>query len=43
MTVTLDTIAQLAEFCAALVREGVTFEARETSNGQWLVTFTGGF
>ena len=30
--------------CArALVREGVTFEARETSNGQWLVTFTGGF
>lgn len=45
MTVTLDTIEQLAAFCAALVREGVTFTAgpKPGRDGVFIVTFTGGF
>ena len=39
----LDTIAELAEFCAALVREGVTFEAKAAARGGYVVTLTGGY
>ncbi len=44
MTISFNTdrIEEMAKFIANLVREGVTWETRESSNG-WVVTLTGGF
>jgi hypothetical protein len=32
-----------AKICAQFVREGVTFEAHERANGEFLITLTGGY
>lgn len=36
-------VVQFARFCAQLMREGVRFIAHERSNGEFLITLTGGF
>lgn len=41
----LDDVIALAQFCAELVRQGVTFECKKRTWGlteRWVVTFTGG-
>jgi hypothetical protein len=42
MFIYIDTISELTEIVAGLVREGLTFEVVER-NGQYLITLTGGF
>ena len=41
-TATFNSITDLAEFCAELVRQGVTFNS-VSDNGTHTVTFTGGY
>ena len=44
--ITLDTLVDLAQFLAELVRQGVTFSVRahqQAADQVWHVTLTGGF
>lgn len=34
---------EFAKICAQLAREGVTFEARDRGNGEYIIELTGGF
>ncbi len=39
-TITVTTLAQLADLCVELARQGAAYTAREVS-GQWVVEITG--
>ena len=42
MTIRCDTIDEMTEVVAGLVRQGLTFESRPQGSG-WLITLTGGY
>ncbi len=37
------SVIAFAQFCAELVRQGIKHEAHERTNGEFLVTLTGGY
>lgn len=39
----IATIEELTEIVAGLVMKGLTFEAKPSSNGTWVVYLTGGY
>jgi hypothetical protein len=41
--VTFETVERAAAFVAELVRQGVTFKARETEQGTIVITLGGGY
>jgi len=41
--VTFHSVADFADFCACLVRQGVTFTGEQLNTNEFVVTFTGGF
>ena len=43
MTARFNNVVILAQFCAELVRQGITFEVSQVFGGDYLVTFTGGY
>ena len=42
MTIRVETIKELIEITAGLVRQGVLFNAYKKDNEYWLVEFSGG-
>ncbi len=42
MKIKVDTIDELVEITAGLVKQGVCFEAY-FENGKWIIEFTGGY
>jgi hypothetical protein len=44
MTIHCETIAQMTEICARLVRQGIQFSCEiNLSNGLWMIECTGGY
>lgn len=42
-TIEFTSVVAMAQFLAELVKQGIRFTAHERTNGEYLVTLTGGY